>query len=197
MALECVTASTRPDLDEEASTAFRERWPEFVFHDPISRAYVDRVEQYFPQYQVLLLDDGRVAAGGWGSRSPTTVAPPTCPTATTAPSCAPSKATKRARCPQRSASWRRPSTMSTTSADGLSIDPWIRTHQRMGAQVVGVAPRSMVIPGTVAEWETWADMLFPESGEHVVPEALNLVRVDRENDSVVYEEENLWVRHDI
>jgi hypothetical protein len=40
-------------------------------------------------------------------------------------------------------------------------------------------------------------MLFPETGEYVVPEALNLVRVDRENDSVVYEEENLRVEHDI
>ena len=62
--LECVTANTRPDLDEEASNC-PERWPEFIFHC-ISRAYVDRAEQYFPEYQVLLLDDGRVAAGGWG-----------------------------------------------------------------------------------------------------------------------------------
>ena len=45
--------------------------------------------------------------------------------------------------------------------DGLSIDPWIRTHQRMGARVLAPARRSMVITGTVADWESWADMAFP------------------------------------
>jgi hypothetical protein len=79
--------------------------------------------------------------------------------------------------------------------DGLSVDPWIRTHQRMGAEVLGPAPRSMVIEGNVAEWETWADMAFPVSGDYVVPDALNLVHVDREQDRAVYVEENLWVRH--
>jgi hypothetical protein len=65
----------------------------------------------------------------------------------------------------------------------------------MGAEVLGVAPRSMVIEGTVAEWETWADMVFPVSGDYVVPDALDLVHVDREQDRAVYVEENLWVRH--
>jgi GNAT superfamily N-acetyltransferase len=36
-----------------------------------------------------------------------------------------------------------------TRADGLSIDPWIRTHQRMGATVIKPAPNSVVVPGTV------------------------------------------------
>ena len=85
------------------------------------------------------------------------------------------------------AGWARP--------DGLSIDPWIRTHQRMGARVLGPAPRSMVIEGTVVEWESWTGMVFPVTGEYVVPDALNLVRIDRERDRGVYVEENLWVRH--
>jgi hypothetical protein len=38
-------------------------------------------------------------------------------------------------------------------------------------------------------------MLFPASGDYVVPDALNLVQVDREADRVVYREENLWVEH--
>jgi hypothetical protein len=79
--------------------------------------------------------------------------------------------------------------------DGLSIDPWIRTHQRMGARILKVAPNSMVIPGTVAEWEQWADMPFPVSGEYVVPDALNLLAVDRDADTAVYREENLWMQH--
>ena len=79
--------------------------------------------------------------------------------------------------------------------DGLSVDPWIRTHQRMGASVLAPAPQSMVIEGTVAQWEAWTGMLFPASGDYVVPDALNLVHVDRESDRATYREENLWVQH--
>jgi hypothetical protein len=80
-------------------------------------------------------------------------------------------------------------------SDGLSIDPWIRTHQRMGARVLGTAAASMVIEGTVAEWESWTGMVFPVTRDYVVPDALNLVRIDREQDRGVYVEENLWVQH--
>jgi hypothetical protein len=60
-----VTTSERHDLDEQAEEAFRPGWPECIFHDPISSKYIGRVETYFPQYDVLLLDDGQVVAGGW------------------------------------------------------------------------------------------------------------------------------------
>ena len=64
--LEIVTTADRHDLDEQARDAFRPGWPEFIFHDPISAEHVGRVEAYFPQYDVLLLDEGEVVAGGWG-----------------------------------------------------------------------------------------------------------------------------------
>ena len=41
-------------------------------------------------------------------------------------------------------------------ADGTHFDPWLRTHERFGGEILKVAPRSMVIPGTVSEWEAWA-----------------------------------------
>jgi len=53
----------------------------------------------------------------------------------------------------------------------------------------------MVITGTVAEWEQWAAMAFPETASYVVPDALSLVEVDRERDRGTYIEENLWMRH--
>ena len=37
MDLEVVTAASRRDLEHEAKTAFRDCWPEFMFHDAISR----------------------------------------------------------------------------------------------------------------------------------------------------------------
>ncbi|MHB1575138.1 MAG: hypothetical protein ACYCX9_01300, partial [Candidatus Dormibacteria bacterium] len=64
--IEAVTASLRPDLEAEARVAFHSVWPEFIFHDPVSREYIDRVGDYFKEYDVLLLDQGEVVAGGWG-----------------------------------------------------------------------------------------------------------------------------------
>ena len=40
-------------------------------------------------------------------------------------------------------------------------------------------------------------MAFPESGDYVVPGALQPVAVDRERDVGRYEEPNVWVRHRI
>src|SRR5215469_6099446 len=63
--IEVVTSSDRHDLDEEARAAFRPIWPEFIFHDPVSAQFIDRVEDYFPYYDVMLLDQGQVVAGAW------------------------------------------------------------------------------------------------------------------------------------
>lgn len=88
---------------------------------------------------------------------------------------------------ERYVEWRR--------EDGSLLDPWLRVHEAAGAALVCVAPRSMRIPGTVAEWEGWAGMAFPESGSYVVPGALVPVEIDRERDEGVYVEPNVWMHH--
>lgn len=87
------------------------------------------------------------------------------------------------------AAWTRP--------DGLPFDPWIRLHVRLGGRVVRAVPASMVTCGTVAEWEARTGLLFPESGEHIVPFATNPVVVDRSADRVTYHDANVWVVHDL
>jgi hypothetical protein len=82
-----------------------------------------------------------------------------------------------------------------TDEEGLPLDPWMRVHARMGAEVVSVIPRAMVIAGTVREWEGWTDMRFPDSGAYVVPGALQPVVIDRERDEGRYEDPNVWMRH--
>lgn len=82
-----------------------------------------------------------------------------------------------------------------TRADGSPLDAWMRVHWRLGARVVRVAPLSMRIPGTLAEWERWSGLVFPESGPYVVPGALVPVQVDYENDQAVYIEPNVWMLH--
>jgi len=241
--MDVVVSKDRPDLEKEAGEAFRERWPEFIFHDELSKQYMPRVEKYFRDYDILLLADGKVAAGGWGvpltwdgtvedlpkgyddalvravegheaGDRPNTLSFMAAAVAkafdkqglaTAALTeltrrahengvervIAPIRPTWKSRYPHVSmaeyATW--------TREDGLSIDPWIRTHQRMGATILGPAPESMLIHGTVAEWEQWTGMVFPVSGDYVVPDALSLVHVDREADRATYREENLWVQH--
>ena len=79
--------------------------------------------------------------------------------------------------------------------DGALFDPWLRTHEHAGATLVRVAPRSMRIPGSVADWESWTKMAFPESGSYVVPGALVPVEIDRERGEGVYVEPNVWMHH--
>ncbi|HEY3734627.1 MAG TPA: GNAT family N-acetyltransferase [Streptosporangiaceae bacterium] len=238
-----VTSSERHDLDDEARAAFRGEWPEFIFHDPVSNAHIARVEQYFPRYDVMLLDDGEVVAGGWGVPLAWDGAVATLPDGYdgamvdavtghengTAPDTlsvmaaavkagrqgqglagqvltalreravedglarviAPVRPTLKRRYPLTPmadfARWSRP--------DGLHLDPWVRTHQRLGATVLAPALRSMIITGSVAEWEDWTKMAFPQTGEYVVPDALDLVRINREADRGIYAETNLWMQH--
>jgi GNAT superfamily N-acetyltransferase len=85
--------------------------------------------------------------------------------------------------------WRRP--------DGAHLDPWLRTHERLGAEIVKVAPRSMRIPGSVAEWEEWTKMQLPETGTYVVPGALVPIEIDRERDQGLYVEPNVWMVHGV
>jgi hypothetical protein len=82
-----------------------------------------------------------------------------------------------------------------TDDEGLPLDPWMRVHARMDAEIVRVIPRAMVVVGTVREWEKWTDMRFPDSGSYVVPGALQPVAIDRERDEGRYEDPNVWMRH--
>lgn len=82
-----------------------------------------------------------------------------------------------------------------TAPDGLAFDPWMRVHQRAGATVLKVCEQSMLITGSVAEWEERTQMAFPESGQYVVPDALNPVVIDVEADRGTYVEPNVWMHH--
>ncbi len=81
--------------------------------------------------------------------------------------------------------------------DGLPHDPWLRVHVKAGATIVQVAPRSMVIAGTLAEWREWTGLQFDTTGDVIVPKALVPVHCDVRHDHAVYVEPNVWVRHDL
>ncbi len=82
-----------------------------------------------------------------------------------------------------------------TRDDGLPVDPWLRVHVRAGGRIDRVAPRSMVIPGTLEEWRAWTGLPFDSSGPVEVAGALTPVLCDAEHGTAVYVEPNVWVRH--
>lgn len=79
--------------------------------------------------------------------------------------------------------------------DGLPVDPWLRTHVAAGGSIVKIAPCSMTIVGTIAEWSQWTGQTFERSGERTVDGALVPVLVSLEQDHAAYVEPNVWVRH--
>jgi hypothetical protein len=86
---------------------------------------------------------------------------------------------------ERYARWRRP--------DGTHFDPWIRTHERLGAQVTGTAAEAMLIEGSTSDWEEWSGLAFPGDGDYVVPGALAPVEVRAGRG--VYREPCVWLSH--
>lgn len=90
---------------------------------------------------------------------------------------------------ERYAAWRRP--------DGFLFDPWMRVHERLGATVLKPEPRSLRITGSVAEWEQWTGMVFPESGAYWFPGGLATLAINREADTGAYCEPNVWMEHTI
>jgi len=55
----------------------------------------------------------------------------------------------------------------------------------------------MTIAGSVADWETWTGMKFPDGGSYVVPGALNPIQVDIETGQALYVEPNVWTLHSL
>ena len=82
-------------------------------------------------------------------------------------------------------------------ADGFLFDPWLRVHERLGATILKPEPQSMRITGTVAEWEEWTQIAFPESGDYWFPGGLATVAIDRQSDTGAYWEPNVWMQHTI
>jgi len=79
--------------------------------------------------------------------------------------------------------------------DNLPFDPWLRVHVKIGGEILKVANPSMIVRGTVSDWQRWTGMHFGESNEYIIQGALNPVNIDLENDLGEYIEPNIWVLH--
>lgn len=84
-----------------------------------------------------------------------------------------------------------------TREDGAPFDPWIRVHWQLGAEKLRISQKTLTVTGTIAQWEEWTGIQFPDSGEYVVPGALQPVKMDRERNLGVYEDAYLWMKHQV
>lgn len=82
-----------------------------------------------------------------------------------------------------------------TTPEGLPADPWLRVHVREGGAIVKIAPRSMTITGTLAQWNEWTGTHLDVDGPTVLPDALAPVHVKVADDTATYVEPNVWVHH--
>jgi len=87
----------------------------------------------------------------------------------------------------RYAEWRRD--------DGLPFDPWLRTHERLGGKVLRCEPRSLEITASVADWERWTGMWFPDAGSYVF--AGGLAPLEVSDGTGTYFEPNVWLLHQV
>jgi hypothetical protein len=241
--MKVMTTSDRSDLTGSALVPLYAGWPTFIRHDPVSRTHRQAVADYFPRFDVLLVEGDEVLARAvavalrWDGTAATLpdgydgalvaavaehesgVEPDTLciVVATVRPDrgggglagtaltalrdraadaglervIVPVRPTLKASYPLTSMA----DYLQWTREDGLHLDPWIRTHQRLGATILAPAPRSMVVSGTVAQWEEWTGMAFPQTSRYVIPGGHDLVEIDREHDQGIYEETNVWMRH--
>jgi GNAT superfamily N-acetyltransferase len=88
---------------------------------------------------------------------------------------------------ERFVRWRR--------ADGTHLDPWIRTHERVGGEIIALAPQSMVIEAPASDWEEWTGLRLPEDGTYVVEGMLSPLEVRGGVGRHV--EPNVWMRHSL
>ena len=79
--------------------------------------------------------------------------------------------------------------------DGQPFDPWIRVHTGRGAVITKPVAKSMLIVGTVAEWEQWTGMRFPGDGTYTFPFGLAPLHIDVSHDRGTYWEPNVWIVH--
>jgi len=206
------TVAERPDLTDPAWERTSDVFPEYNNHGDVLNRYWGRLIEELPDFQFhIVADDGEILAR---ARTIPLRARDHDPAGSSGPRdqhlCAASDARHRAPARVRSviapvrpnlkdryplvpidryAAWRR--------KDGSLFDPWLRIHERLGATVIKPEPESLRITGTVADWESWTEMAFPESGDYPFPGGLAQVTIDRDADAGSYWEPNVWMRHDV
>ena len=79
--------------------------------------------------------------------------------------------------------------------DGLPLDPWLRTHIRIGGEILLPMEHCQMFAGPISEWAKSTNLVFQHSGQYIIPGALSPLFVDEKNGTGVLAEGNVWVSH--
>ncbi len=82
-----------------------------------------------------------------------------------------------------------------TRKDGLPFDPWLRVQKRLGAEIIGCARNSIRIDAPLTQWETWTGLVFPDSGEYILPGGAVPMVADCESGRGCYVAPSIWIAH--
>lgn len=81
--------------------------------------------------------------------------------------------------------------------NGEYYDPWIQTHVSLGAHILNICEKSVIIKASIQRWQKWTGIQFVKSGSYLVPGGLAPLSIDIDKNIGIYTEPNLWVRYDL
>ncbi|WP_234410568.1 non-ribosomal peptide synthetase [Caldalkalibacillus mannanilyticus] len=79
--------------------------------------------------------------------------------------------------------------------DQLPVDHWLRSHIRVGGKILRVETKSQYVKGSVTEWQSWTGIQFKQSGFYEVPDALQPVQINIEENLGEYWDPSVWIEH--
>jgi amino acid adenylation domain-containing protein/non-ribosomal peptide synthase protein (TIGR01720 family) len=79
--------------------------------------------------------------------------------------------------------------------DGLSVDNWLRTHERIKGKILKISLQSQLIKAGLADWQTWVDCPLTISGLQQFKDTLQPANVNIEAGYVEYYDPCVWIEH--
>ena len=79
------------------------------------------------------------------------------------------------------------------ASDDSYFDPWLRVHDKLGANFLHICYQSAKIVAPIADWMKWTAQTFEGPGQYLIKEALTPLVV--ENGIGTYLEPNVWVSY--
>ena len=83
----------------------------------------------------------------------------------------------------------------TRRPDGALADDWLRTHERVGGRTLKVELQSQYIRAGLEDWERWSGQKFTKTGEYLLRDTLQPVRIDLDARCGEYYDPSVWVEH--
>jgi GNAT superfamily N-acetyltransferase len=77
--------------------------------------------------------------------------------------------------------------------NGRHFDPWIRTHEDLGGQIIATCESSAQFRGSRQQWEAWSKSKLPDSGMVLLPEAIGALELDGGRGRLI--EPSVWIQH--